>query len=156
MLHRVRRRQLICAGRFVSFAIGNPKIGNRKSPRGCSPMAERQLPKLHTGVRFPSPAHLPMRTLYMATCKIAFSSYIFITCSLLSPGYRPRRVQDDYVSAGPSRPTARGRVLAAAGLTGQGQWCPQTDSASLKCPTIRHNSPMTPLLSASPQMSNPR
>jgi hypothetical protein len=25
-------------------------------------MAERQLPKLHTGVRFPSPAHLPMKT----------------------------------------------------------------------------------------------
>src|SRR5438477_12396791 len=25
-------------------------------PRGCSSMAERQLPKLHTGVRFPSPA----------------------------------------------------------------------------------------------------
>ena len=25
-------------------------------PRGCSSMAERELPKLHTGVRFPSPA----------------------------------------------------------------------------------------------------
>ena len=25
-------------------------------------MAERQLPKLHTGVRFPSPALLPMKT----------------------------------------------------------------------------------------------
>ena len=37
-------------------------IGNRKSLRGCSSMVERQLPKLHTGVRFPSPADLPMTT----------------------------------------------------------------------------------------------
>ena len=29
--------------------------------RGCSSMVERQLPKLHTGVRFPSPADLPMK-----------------------------------------------------------------------------------------------
>jgi hypothetical protein len=28
----------------------------RKAPRGCSSMVERQLPKLHTRVRFPSPA----------------------------------------------------------------------------------------------------
>src|SRR5262245_18615291 len=32
------------------------QIYNRKVPRGCSSMVERQLPKLHTRVRFPSPA----------------------------------------------------------------------------------------------------
>jgi hypothetical protein len=31
-------------------------IEHQKSLCGCSSMAERQLPKLHTGVRFPSPA----------------------------------------------------------------------------------------------------
>src|SRR5438552_12103030 len=60
--------------RFCSVVSGNPeinkfeviwgadyyrlrksKIANRRC--GCSSMAERQLPKLHTGVRFPSPAH---------------------------------------------------------------------------------------------------
>src|SRR5262249_31926366 len=35
---------------------------NRKSRCGCSSMAERQLPKLHTGVRFPSPAEFIART----------------------------------------------------------------------------------------------
>src|SRR5215475_1029364 len=29
--------------------------------RGCSSMVERQLPKLHTRVRFPSPAYLPIK-----------------------------------------------------------------------------------------------
>jgi hypothetical protein len=36
------------------YRLRKSKIANRR--RGCSSMAERQLPKLHTGVRFPSPA----------------------------------------------------------------------------------------------------
>ena len=31
--------------------------------RGCSSMVERQLPKLDTGVRFPSPAPIPLKAL---------------------------------------------------------------------------------------------
>ena len=34
----------------------HPKLRKIRAARGCSSMAERQLPKLHTRVRFPSPA----------------------------------------------------------------------------------------------------
>ena len=47
----------VCA----SFAIIRPR-------RGCSSMAERQLPKLHTRVRFPSPA--PLHTTSLLNRKI--------------------------------------------------------------------------------------
>jgi hypothetical protein len=42
----------------VESQLANRKsaIENRKSCRGCSSMVERQLPKLDTRVRFPSPA----------------------------------------------------------------------------------------------------
>ena len=40
----------------IRVANRQSEIYNRKSLRGCSSMAERQLPKLDTGVRFPSPA----------------------------------------------------------------------------------------------------
>ena len=39
------------------ITIGFENLKSKVSLRGCSSMAERQLPKLHTGVRFPSPAH---------------------------------------------------------------------------------------------------
>ena len=42
----------------VSVAIRHRKSKIENLPCGCSSMAERQLPKLHTGVRFPSPAFL--------------------------------------------------------------------------------------------------
>ncbi len=42
---------------YLRFANRKSAIENQKFFRGCSSMAERQLPKLHTGVRFPSPAH---------------------------------------------------------------------------------------------------
>ncbi len=42
------------------FPVGKRRrsvhIRRRRAPRGCSSMVERQLPKLHTRVRFPSPA----------------------------------------------------------------------------------------------------
>jgi hypothetical protein len=42
----------------------NPVANQRDARCGCSSMAERQLPKLHTRVRFPSPApHHPLRVM---------------------------------------------------------------------------------------------
>jgi hypothetical protein len=45
----------------MSLPLANrqSKIDNRKFLRGCSSMVERQLPKLDTRVRFPSPALPP-------------------------------------------------------------------------------------------------
>jgi hypothetical protein len=50
-----------CAGHTSILTIHKSPFTILFSQRGCSSMVERQLPKLHTRVRFPSPAFLPMK-----------------------------------------------------------------------------------------------
>ena len=61
--------------------------------RGCSSMAERQLPKLNTRVRFPSPAPASSRTSYRSRRRFFFQNnrHRSLTSSLLLSKLNPLR-----------------------------------------------------------------